>query len=223
MTMLRKMTFAVSAVALSAFCVVAQETAPVSPKSNPNEAHILNCMVFAKHEVQVSAQEAGVLKELTEFAEEGKQVEKGTLLGQIDDGQSQSKLIVANAELAVAEAKAESDVNIRYNEAASGAAEQAWRLSKEANEIAPKSKSLVELERLKLEWRKAFLGIEQAKRERHIDQLTGRRQGRRSRPPLRTMSNAARSSPPSPAKSPRSNRASANGSIPVSPCCGSPI
>jgi len=163
--------FAAAALGLASFGVVAQEPSE-SSKSNPNEAHIPNCMAFAKIEVQVSAQEPGVLTALTEFAEEGKIVEKGTLLGQIDDGQSQSKHIVAKAEEAVAEAKAESDVNVRYNEAASGAAEQAWRLSVEANERAPKSKPIVELERLKLEWRKAFLGIEQAKRDRHIDQLT---------------------------------------------------
>jgi len=173
--MLRKSIFggfALLAMGIVALAVVAQEPSSSEQRPNPNEAHIANCMVVPKIEVQVSAQEAGVLKELTELAQEGKVVQQGDQLGQIDDGQAQSKLIVAKAEAAVAEAKAESDVNIRYNEAASGAAEQAWRLSKDANDIAPKSKSLVELERLKLEWRKAFLGIEQAKREKRIDTLT---------------------------------------------------
>ncbi|HEY2838928.1 MAG TPA: HlyD family efflux transporter periplasmic adaptor subunit [Pirellulales bacterium] len=173
--MLRKSMFsllAVVAVGLGALAVVAQDNSPGSPRPNPNEAHIPNCMVFAKHEVQVSAQEAGVLKKLTEFAEEGKMVEVGTNLGQIDDGQAQNKLIVAKAEQAVAEAKAASDVNIRYNKAASGAAEQAFKLSVEATQIAPKSKSAVELKRLELEWQKAFLGIEQATRDRDIDKLT---------------------------------------------------
>lgn len=172
--MSRKATFgtiALLTVGLAAVSVVGQESSS-SPRTNANEAHIANCMTFAKIEVQVSAQEAGVLTALTEWAEEGKIVEKGTLLGQIDDGQVQSKLVVAKAEQAVAEAKAESDVNIRYSKAASLAKEQEHKLNLEAVAQAPKAKSLVAIEATRLEWQKAFLGIEQAERERKIDTLT---------------------------------------------------
>lgn len=172
--MLRKTTFAavaVLSVGAAALGVVAQET-PSTPRANPNEAHIANCMTFPKIEVQVSAQEAGVLKSLTEWAEEGKIVEAGTLLGQIDDGQANSKWIVAKAEQAVAEEKAESDVNIRFNVAASKVKEQEYNLNIEAVSLAAKSKSVVAIEASKLEWKKAYLGIEQAERERRIDKLT---------------------------------------------------
>src|SRR5664279_1269781 len=58
--MLRKMIlggFALLAMGMVALAVVAQEPSSSSPRSNPNEAHIANCMVVAKIEVQVSAQE----------------------------------------------------------------------------------------------------------------------------------------------------------------------
>ena len=142
--------------------------------SSSTEAHIRypECLVtlIDRCDVQVPAQEAGVLLSLE--AHEGMEVEAGMMLGQIDDSQAQMKKRVADAEYNVAKTEAENDVDIRYNEAQSGVAEMEFRLNEEANKKATKARPLVEMEKLRLQWKKAFLAIEQAKLKQSTNRLT---------------------------------------------------
>lgn len=139
-----------------------------------NEAHIRypECLVKLndRFDVQVSAQEAGVLQSLE--ANEGMEVQAGQELGQIDDSQAQSKKKVAVAEHKVAQTEAENDVDIRFNQAQSGVAEMEYRLSEEANRRAEKAKPKVEMEKLRLQWKKAYLAIEQAEMKQKTNRLT---------------------------------------------------
>jgi multidrug resistance efflux pump len=99
------------------------------------------------------------------------EVEAGATLGQIDDSQAQSKLKVAQADHAVAKAEADNDVDVRYSEANERVALKTYELHKEANEKAQKAVAYTELQKLWLEWKKASLGIEQAKVKKSTDSL----------------------------------------------------
>ncbi|HEY4313027.1 MAG TPA: HlyD family efflux transporter periplasmic adaptor subunit [Pirellulales bacterium] len=145
-----------------------------STGGSPSEAHIRypECLVKLndRFDVQVSAQEAGVLQSLE--AHEGMEVQAGDVLGQIDDSQAQSKKKVAVAEHKVAQTEAENDVDIRFNQAQSGVAEMEYKLSEEANRIATKARPRVEMEKLRLQWKKAYLAIEQAELKQKTNRLT---------------------------------------------------
>ncbi len=168
--MLRVSIIACGIVLAAALFGVAQQ----STTGSSTEAHIRypECLVklIDRFDVQVSAQEAGVLQSLE--AHEGMEVQAGTLLGQIDDSQAQSKKKVAVAEHKVAQTEAENDVDIRFNQAQSGVAEMEFRLNEEANRLATKARPKVEMEKLRLQWKKAYLAIEQAELKQKTNRLT---------------------------------------------------
>ncbi len=145
-----------------------------SISGSATEAHIRypECLVMLndRFDVQVSAQEAGVLQSLE--AHEGMEVQQGQLLGQIDDSQAQSKKKVAVAEHKVAQTEADNDVDVRFNVAQSGVAEMEYKLSDLANQQAVKAKPKVEMAKLKLQWQKAYLAIEQAQLKQKTNRLT---------------------------------------------------
>jgi len=149
--------------------VAAEQPAP----SSEAEARIRypDCLVsfIKRYDIPVPAQEAGVLQSLE--AHEGMEVEVGATLGQIDDSQAQSKKKVAVAEHAVAQAEAANEVDILFSEASAQVKAKEYTLNKQANEHAVKAKPITELERLWLEWKKASLGIEQAKLKKSTDGL----------------------------------------------------
>jgi multidrug efflux pump subunit AcrA (membrane-fusion protein) len=141
--------------------------------SSQNEAHIRYpaCLVelIKSRDIPVPAQEAGVLMSLE--VHEGMDVESGATLGQVDDNQVQMKKRVADAEYAVAKAEAENDVDIRFNKAKAGAAAMEFKAGEEANKLAAKAKTKVEMEELRLKWIQAWLGIEQAQVKQSTDKL----------------------------------------------------
>lgn len=151
-------------------CGLAAFVAAGQPVRAAGEAHVTNCRVMLIRDVPVPAQEAGVLVGLE--VKEGMNVESGKLLGQVDDSQVQMKKKVAVAEYEVAKAKAESDINIRFNQAASEVAHKEYLANELANKTAQKAKPQVEMDRLLLQWRKAYLSIEQATLEHKTDGLT---------------------------------------------------
>ena len=74
-------------------------------------------------------------------------------------------------------AKAESDVDVRYSQKAQGVAEMAFLKAKQSADRIPGSVTDVELERLKLEWEKTGLQIEQAELERRLAALDATSKG----------------------------------------------
>jgi multidrug efflux pump subunit AcrA (membrane-fusion protein) len=127
------------------------------------------CLVSLIDEVKVPAKEAGVIVEL--LVRQGAVVAKGDVLARIDDDQPQMEKRRAQAEHDQALSKAESDVDVRYSQKAQGVAEMAFRKAEDSHVRIPGSVTEVERERLKLEWDKTGLQIEQAQLERRLSAL----------------------------------------------------
>lgn len=146
-----------------------ERTAMQIPESSAAN-RIRDCLLKASAEVQLPAQEAGVLVELTAF--EGQEVKEKQLLGRIDDAQPRFQRKAAAAEREVSAEKGRSTVNERYAQKASQVAYQEWQKAEESNKKAPGSVSEVEIMRLQLTWEKGKLEFERAQEERKIEGLT---------------------------------------------------
>jgi len=143
--------------------------------SRATEPTMEDCLVTLIEDVDVPSQEAGVLVELN--AKEGQQVVMGEALGRIDDSQARSEMVVAEFERDAAEAKAKSDIDVRYAKAATKVAEAEYLKALDAVRKVPGSIAAVELNRLQLTHRRAELQIEQAQLERVISDLTAKTRG----------------------------------------------
>jgi len=146
----------------------AGETARLA--SLPSRAVIPRCLLSIKDEVPVPAKEAGVLVELQ--ASEGMQVEKGQLLGRVDDKQSRMEKRVAEIEMKSAREQAENDVDVRYSNAAAKVAEQEYENAVDANRRVRGTFPPSEVRQLRLAWQRAVLEIEQAESRRRIAGFT---------------------------------------------------
>lgn len=120
-------------------------------------------------EAKLSANKPGSLVELP--AIDGQSVEKGDVLGQIDDRESQANIKAAKAELAVAEKQASSDAPVQAAEATQQVAEQEWLKSKAINETKANAVNVIELERLRLTMVKAGFQIAVAAQEYDVAKL----------------------------------------------------
>lgn len=138
-----------------------------SPAGDPMVEH---CLVSLIEEAQVPGREPGVLAALE--AKEGMQVKAGGVVGRIDDSEPTMQKRIKMREHETEKEKATNDVNIRYAQAATDVSKVAYDKSAQANKKVPGSVSFIELNKLKLEWRKAELQIEQAELEKRVAGLT---------------------------------------------------
>ncbi|MDY0171105.1 MAG: efflux RND transporter periplasmic adaptor subunit [Thermoguttaceae bacterium] len=136
------------------------------------QAVLRNCYVTQIEEVQVPAQEPGVLVKVE--VREGDAVQAGQLLAQIDDIQARMQQRVAQFELQVAREEADSDINIRYAKATEAVARQEWFQAVEANKKVAGAVPEAEVRRLVLKQNEAALSIEQAEMRRRIASLEAR-------------------------------------------------
>lgn len=140
-------------------------------------------------DIQLSAQEAGVLKRLgtplfdaegspvvdaagnPKYAEvrEGTQVKRGQVLGQIDDEMERMQKKAAVAKLEVGNLQAENKVRIEYAEAAAQVAAQELEIGYAANRQHPGTVPAMELTRLNLAKKQAELSIKQSDYDWRID------------------------------------------------------
>jgi macrolide-specific efflux system membrane fusion protein len=133
------------------------------------------CLVSLEEEAKVPAREAGVLVQLA--VREGAIVSKGDVIAKIDDNQPQMERRKAKAEHDQALAKAESDVDVRYAQKAQAVAQKASEKAEQSHKSVPGSVTDVERDRLRLEWEKSGLQIEQASLERRLNDLTAAAKG----------------------------------------------
>ena len=138
--------------------------------SEGSEPLLLRCLVSLVEEAKVPAREGGVLVEV--FIREGDSVSKEERIARIDDSQPQAEKRKATAEHDQAIAKAQSDVDVRYAEAAEKVAEAESKKALDSHGKVPGSVTEVERDRLSLNEKKAELQIEQAQLERQISKLT---------------------------------------------------
>jgi len=142
-------------------------SATVSAAGNPVLEH---CLVTAKDDVQVPAQEDGVLVDLE--TERGKYVNEGDLVGQIDDTQPKMQQEVALRQYNVAKVEADDDINILYAQAASAVAKTAHKKALEANRSVAEVITQMEIERLKLDAHRAELQIRKSRLDQKIAEET---------------------------------------------------
>lgn len=155
---------AILLILLIATALPAQRTAAAA-----EQAVLRNCYITQIEEVQIAAQEPGVLMKVE--VREGDTVQAGQLLAQIDDIQAQMQQRVAQFELQVAREEADSDINVRYAKATEAVARQEWHQAVEANKKVAGAVPEAEVRRLVLKQNEAALSIEQAEMRRRIAAL----------------------------------------------------
>lgn len=128
------------------------------------------CYVLVKREVEVPAQEAGLLH--TFDIEKGDTVTAEAMIGKIDDRQAVMKRKVAEAEFNAANEQAKNDVNVKFSIAADGVSRAELEKANEARAKLSGAVSEAEVRRLQLSVTKSRLGIDQAKMEQTVAKLT---------------------------------------------------
>ncbi len=154
--------------------IIALVAAQAAAGAEQVEPVLERCLVSVVEEAKVPAREAGVLVSLA--AREGDAVSRGDVIATIDDNQPQMEKRKAQAEHDQAVAKSQSDVDVRYSQKAEGVAERAYLKAKQAYE-SQKAVTEVEVDRLRLEWEKTSLQIEQAELERKLAALAATSKG----------------------------------------------
>lgn len=139
-----------------------------SPESTAASKTLDKCLVSLtdQGESQVSAKEAGILKQMLVVA--GQELKAGDPLAQLDDVEAKLAVLAADAEYKVALEEARSDVNVRYSKAAARVAYAELIQAQESNRRAPGSVAKSEVSRLELTYEKSLLEIEKANMDRTI-------------------------------------------------------
>ncbi len=136
------------------------------------QPNVVRGIVYILEEREVPAPEPGQLLSV-EFRE-GDYVDKGTLLGTIDDRDAQAQRDVVQFELDAAQAEADNDVNIRFARESRNVAKFEYLRAYNANKKAPGAVSDSELAQLYFQHSRAKLQIEQAEHELEVAKLTAR-------------------------------------------------
>ncbi|MCC6123705.1 MAG: HlyD family efflux transporter periplasmic adaptor subunit [Pirellulales bacterium] len=142
------------------FAVAQQPQAPLP------ESVTLGCNINLHEQVQVPAQEGGVIKEI--FVKEGENVEAGKTLVQIDDSIPQQSVKVAEAELNAAKVQAENPIPEKFALASLAVANAEYKVNEEANRKVKDSVPLVILNRSYLECQQMALSVDKARMDTSI-------------------------------------------------------
>lgn len=138
----------------------------------PDSQHavIPNCQVFLIHDVEVPAQEAGLLTAV-EVAE-GNSVKAGALLAQIDDSQALLSKISAELEREAARTRADDDIEVRYAEKSYELAKAELAQDVEVNKRSPGTVPAAEVRRKELAATRASLQIDRSRLDMKVAQMT---------------------------------------------------
>jgi multidrug efflux pump subunit AcrA (membrane-fusion protein) len=158
---------------LSAALVLTGPNSGDSPgRSAANEVHVDNCIVKFIDVVEVAAQEAGLLTEVS--VREGSEVKRDDKLAQINDSKVQAAKKVAQAEHEVAMAEATNDISVRYASKAADVAKFDYIAHLRSEKKVKGSTPEAELKKLELTWQKGVLEIEKAQLELDVAKLTAK-------------------------------------------------
>ncbi|MBI1903060.1 MAG: HlyD family efflux transporter periplasmic adaptor subunit [Planctomycetia bacterium] len=153
--------------ALHGFAVVLALTGPGDADSN--DIHVYPCAVTAIDEIEVPAEEAGVLVSLE--ARPGLLVEEGTRLGQVDARGADLQKRIAQAEHLRAKEQAENDIKVRYAKAVEKTAEADYLQAVEANRKVAGAVQQSDLRKRLLEYNSATLSVESAQLDQKLAQM----------------------------------------------------
>ena len=126
------------------------------------------CLVSPLHDIEVPAQQAGVLREM--YVREGQEVEPEALLALIDDRSAQRAFQIARIQYLQAKYEAENDIDVRFAEAAAAVAKAELEAAVASNQRVPGAINTSELRRLQLAHHRSKLAIEQARRDFQLAQ-----------------------------------------------------
>jgi len=132
--------------------------------------HIKHCLVSLIDDVEVAAQEAGLLMSVA--VKEGHQVKRDDLLAQIDDRRAHLQKEAAQVELRAAQERANDDIEVRYSQAAFKVAEAEYLNSLKVNAQVKGAISQAELSRLELTQHRSELQIDRSKLELRVARMT---------------------------------------------------
>ncbi len=159
-----------SVVLLSAVAFGSPSGASATTAANTGDVRLSRCLVSLIEDVQVPALEPGPLAEV--HVGEGTLVRQGERLATIDDRQAQLQKLAAERERDAAKARAESDIEVQYSQAAFEVADAELRQNEDVNARAPGSVPVAELRRLKLTRRRAELQIDKSRLDQQLAGMT---------------------------------------------------
>ena len=128
--------------------LVAGTLGALPEQSNSDQPFIEHALVSLIEDVDVPAQESGLLLDIS--VREGDQVQEHDPLAHVDDGRALTQKMAADIQLSAARAKAADDIDVRYAEAAYKVAVAELAEKKEANERVPGTVPRSEIRRLEL-------------------------------------------------------------------------
>ena len=142
--------------------------------ANPVLEH---CYVTLIDDIQIAAQEAGLLVALQDeqgrvfTTQDGQPVQRGQRLAQVDPEQPLLQRQAAEAELLAAKARSEDDIEVRFSEAAYRVAQAEYEAAEEANRRVKGTVPVSETRRLQLTQHRAFLQIDRSRMEQNVAKL----------------------------------------------------
>lgn len=152
--------------------IAASLAATLNAAAPVSEARIERALVSLIDDVQVSAQQEGLLDQLHE--RRGKHISEGDLLAEIDKTMAEVQLLAATIQYEAAMAQANDDIDVRYAEAAADVADAELREKEEANRRVPGTVTVAELRRLELTRQRAVLQIDKSKMELNVAQMNAK-------------------------------------------------
>jgi len=158
------------AVMLAALALTAADSPRPARQSPAAVTRIEPCLLSIKQQVEVPAQEAGVLLNLD--VQEGGDVAADQLIGQIDDSQRRMQKRLALIEQQAAREQADNDIEVRYARAAADVAKAEYQQAADANDKVTGTYPDAEIRRRRLAWHRAELQIEQAQLDRRSAHFT---------------------------------------------------
>jgi multidrug efflux pump subunit AcrA (membrane-fusion protein) len=154
-----------TSIALAAILVAGQVGFDRAPEP-ANSARLRHCVVSIIDQVQVPAEEPGVI--ISVIAKEGRRVKMGDIVAHINDTEALMRLKAADLERSAAMKEAENDVNVRAAQAAKDVAEAEKNESIAINRDLPGSIPATQLRRELLTLERAILQIEVARFEQSL-------------------------------------------------------
>jgi multidrug efflux pump subunit AcrA (membrane-fusion protein) len=140
------------------------------PPQLPKDRVVLDCRINLNDQVEVPAQEPGVIREI--FVINGQTVKRDDPLVQLDDSIPRQSLNVANANLLAAEAQAKNQVPRLYAEASMKVAKAELATSEDSNRRVPGTVVEVKMNELRLKVEEMRLSIEKAKMDTVVAERT---------------------------------------------------
>jgi multidrug efflux pump subunit AcrA (membrane-fusion protein) len=147
----------------------ARPVAALKPSALPRATVISHALVSVIDDVQVPAQESGLLVAVN--AEEGTLVKKDQLVAQLDDRQAKLERHAANVEREAALAKAEDDIEVRFSQASLEVAAAEVATNEAMLAKTPGVVPAGEMRKIRLAKKRAELAVDKSKLDLSVAQM----------------------------------------------------